>query len=244
MCASVSCCLASAETSSASAPRAVPWRSPPLAPHRPAASRSQTASPLQRLRSDTAVKPSALALVADATSAAAAAAQLRPPVASSPIEPRSSSPLPRPPRAAARPAAEPSTARALAAPLAPPRRVAPSAAHLTFASRGMGLLSKGTPLEWDESRRFHRYVKAHAIRQFLNIFRNQKERSDDLFLCQITRAACTDGWELRRMAVRCDAPWPHADRPAHVRIALHLASRTWLLTSAIVLMCACWLLID
>ena len=48
----------------------------------------------------------------------------------------------------------------------------------------MGLLSKGTPLEWSESRPFHRYVKAHAIRQFLNIYRNQKERSDDLFLCQ------------------------------------------------------------
>lgn len=46
----------------------------------------------------------------------------------------------------------------------------------------MGLLSKGTPLEWDSSKQHHAYVKHHGILQFLAIFHAQKSRADDNFL--------------------------------------------------------------
>jgi glutamate--cysteine ligase catalytic subunit len=46
----------------------------------------------------------------------------------------------------------------------------------------MGLLSKGTPLDWAASQRYHAYVKQAGIKQFLNIYKAQKDRADDQFL--------------------------------------------------------------
>jgi len=52
----------------------------------------------------------------------------------------------------------------------------------------MGLLSKGTPLEWDASRKHFAYVKAHGIQQFLHVYRAQKDRADDQFLWSVNTA--------------------------------------------------------
>ena len=46
----------------------------------------------------------------------------------------------------------------------------------------MGLLSKGTPLSWEQSKRYHDYVKRHGIVQFLNIYRLMSRRENDIFL--------------------------------------------------------------
>ena len=46
----------------------------------------------------------------------------------------------------------------------------------------MGLLSKGTPLSWEQSKVYHDYVKKHGILQFLNIYRLMSSRENDIFL--------------------------------------------------------------
>lgn len=46
----------------------------------------------------------------------------------------------------------------------------------------MGFLSKGTPLGWNASLQFHAYIKQHGIQQFLNIYREMKDRNKDVFL--------------------------------------------------------------
>ena len=59
----------------------------------------------------------------------------------------------------------------------------------------MGLLSKGTPLSWEQSRAYHDYVKRHGILQFLNIYRTMAGRENDIFLW---------GDEVEHMIVRID----------------------------------------
>ena len=63
----------------------------------------------------------------------------------------------------------------------------------------MGLLSKGTPLSWEQSRAYHDYVKRHGILQFLNIYRAMAGRENDIFLW---------GDEVEHMIVRID---PHTN---------------------------------
>jgi len=46
----------------------------------------------------------------------------------------------------------------------------------------MGLLTKGTPLAWEDSKKYHAHVKKHGIIQFLNIYRKMKTRTNDTFL--------------------------------------------------------------
>ena len=46
----------------------------------------------------------------------------------------------------------------------------------------MGLLSKGTPLSWEQSRKYHDYIKNHGIQQFLMIYNSMKDRENDIFL--------------------------------------------------------------
>ena len=46
----------------------------------------------------------------------------------------------------------------------------------------MGLLSKGTPLSWEQSKAFHDYVKKHGIVQFLHIYATMSSRENDVFL--------------------------------------------------------------
>lgn len=41
----------------------------------------------------------------------------------------------------------------------------------------MGLLSLGTPLAWNEAKGYADHVRAHGIEQFLNIYKNQKDKT-------------------------------------------------------------------
>ncbi|XP_069091896.1 glutamate--cysteine ligase catalytic subunit [Pleurodeles waltl] len=44
----------------------------------------------------------------------------------------------------------------------------------------MGLLSQGSPLSWEETKKHADYVRRHGIRQFLNIYHRVKERQRDV----------------------------------------------------------------
>lgn len=43
----------------------------------------------------------------------------------------------------------------------------------------MGLLSLGTPLSWEETKRYADHVRKHGIIQFINLYRNVKDRKRD-----------------------------------------------------------------
>jgi glutamate--cysteine ligase catalytic subunit len=46
----------------------------------------------------------------------------------------------------------------------------------------MGLLSLGTPLPWEEAKKYADHVRAHGITQFLNTWKRLKDRQgDELF---------------------------------------------------------------
>ena len=42
----------------------------------------------------------------------------------------------------------------------------------------MGLLSNGTPLEWDKSKKFIKYIKEHGIMQFINIIKSLEKQEE------------------------------------------------------------------
>lgn len=44
----------------------------------------------------------------------------------------------------------------------------------------MGLLSQGSPLNWDESKKYADHVRKHGIIQFLNIYNKVKDRQRDV----------------------------------------------------------------
>lgn len=46
----------------------------------------------------------------------------------------------------------------------------------------MGLLSEGTPLSWEETKKYANYVREHGIKQFINQYRKLKDRSKDSLL--------------------------------------------------------------
>ena len=46
----------------------------------------------------------------------------------------------------------------------------------------MGLLSKGTPLDWEEAKQYADHVRKHGIQQFLAIYRRLKDRCNDELL--------------------------------------------------------------
>lgn len=46
----------------------------------------------------------------------------------------------------------------------------------------MGLLSLGTPLHWDECRKYADHVRQHGIIQLLNIMRRLQDRQHDVLL--------------------------------------------------------------
>jgi glutamate--cysteine ligase catalytic subunit len=48
-----------------------------------------------------------------------------------------------------------------------------------FFSFNMGLLSLGTPLSWDEAKKYAHHVRKNGIEQFLNIYRHAKDRHRD-----------------------------------------------------------------
>lgn len=45
---------------------------------------------------------------------------------------------------------------------------------------GMGLLSQGSPLSWEETRRHAEHVRKHGILQFLHIYRALRDRHKDV----------------------------------------------------------------
>lgn len=44
----------------------------------------------------------------------------------------------------------------------------------------MGLLSQGSPLNWEETKKYADHVRKHGIIQFLNIYNKVKERQKDV----------------------------------------------------------------
>ncbi|KAI0211360.1 Glutamate--cysteine ligase [Lamellibrachia satsuma] len=43
----------------------------------------------------------------------------------------------------------------------------------------MGLLSEGSPLSWEETKKYAQHVRHHGILQFINQFNKLKDRSND-----------------------------------------------------------------
>lgn len=44
----------------------------------------------------------------------------------------------------------------------------------------MGLLSQGSPLSWEETKKYADHVRKHGIIQFLNIYNKVKDRQKDV----------------------------------------------------------------
>ena len=44
----------------------------------------------------------------------------------------------------------------------------------------MGLLSQGSPLNWEETKKYADHIRKHGIIQFLNIYNKLKERQKDV----------------------------------------------------------------
>jgi hypothetical protein len=44
------------------------------------------------------------------------------------------------------------------------------------------LFHLGTPLNWEQSKQYHSYIKEHGILQFLHIYQRMKDRANDSFL--------------------------------------------------------------
>ena len=45
----------------------------------------------------------------------------------------------------------------------------------------MGLLTEGSPLSWEETKKQADHVRKQGIRQFINIFKRHKDRKDSCF---------------------------------------------------------------
>jgi glutamate--cysteine ligase catalytic subunit len=43
----------------------------------------------------------------------------------------------------------------------------------------MGLLSEGSPLSWDETKKWANHVKTNGIEQFINLYKRLKDRQGD-----------------------------------------------------------------
>lgn len=44
----------------------------------------------------------------------------------------------------------------------------------------MGLLSEGSPLSWEETKKLSKHVREHGIEQFINLYRRLKDRTGDV----------------------------------------------------------------
>lgn len=44
----------------------------------------------------------------------------------------------------------------------------------------MGLLSQGSPLNWEETKKYADHIRKHGVIQFLNIYNKLKERQKDV----------------------------------------------------------------
>ena len=43
----------------------------------------------------------------------------------------------------------------------------------------MGLLTQGRPLSWEETAKYTQFIREHGIEQFLQLYRNVKDRRND-----------------------------------------------------------------
>ena len=43
----------------------------------------------------------------------------------------------------------------------------------------MGLLTEGSPLSWEETKKHADHVRKHGVRQFINLYHKLKDRSHD-----------------------------------------------------------------
>lgn len=44
----------------------------------------------------------------------------------------------------------------------------------------MGLLTEGSPLSWEETKKYSKHVREHGIKQFIHLYRRLKDRQDDV----------------------------------------------------------------
>lgn len=44
----------------------------------------------------------------------------------------------------------------------------------------MGLLSEGSPLSWDETKKLAEHVRQHGVEQFINLFAKLRDRTGDV----------------------------------------------------------------
>lgn len=44
----------------------------------------------------------------------------------------------------------------------------------------MGLLTEGSPLSWEETKKLTKHVREHGIQQFIHLYRRLKDRQDDV----------------------------------------------------------------
>lgn len=44
----------------------------------------------------------------------------------------------------------------------------------------MGLLTEGSPLSWEETKKWSKHVREHGIKQFIHLYRRLKDRQDDV----------------------------------------------------------------
>lgn len=44
----------------------------------------------------------------------------------------------------------------------------------------MGLLSEGSPLSWEETKKLSKHVREHGTLQFINMYRRLKDRQGDV----------------------------------------------------------------
>lgn len=49
-------------------------------------------------------------------------------------------------------------------------------------SRSMGLLSEGSPLSWEETKKWADHVRQHGIQQFINQYHRLRDRSRDCLM--------------------------------------------------------------
>lgn len=49
-----------------------------------------------------------------------------------------------------------------------------------YNEKSMGLLSEGSPLSWEETKKLSKHVREHGIEQFINLYRRLKNRTGDV----------------------------------------------------------------
>lgn len=51
---------------------------------------------------------------------------------------------------------------------------------LCLQETNMGLLTEGSPLSWDETKKLAEHVRQHGVEQFINLFAKLRDRTGDV----------------------------------------------------------------